>query len=248
MHMDLHSALKNLGLSEKEAAIYLALLQGGQATAYQLANRSGLKKPTTYVILDELIERGAARKLMQRRGAIYVATDPVELFVEARNRFENAESALPQLRALAQGDKKTISASYFEGMTGIKEMYKKLVQKTAGKTCVGFYAHEKDTPKELREYWSVLNAEMVKQKIKLRGVTTVDATTKEYLEFKKMPRELLDIKGLSPKEYSSNVSIEVYGDCTQIVSHQYVQGLLIQNPDIANVMRQIFEIVWKKTD
>lgn len=244
--MDLHSALKNLGLSEKEAALYLALLQGGQATAYQLAKRSGLKKPTTYVILDELIERGAARKLMQGRGAIYVATDPVELFVEARSRFENAESALPQLRALAQGDKKMISASYFEGLVGVQEMYKQLLEKTAGKSYVGFFAHEKDTPKELREYWSVLNSEMVKRKIKLRGITTKDATTKEYLEFKKMPRESLDLKGLSPGEYASNVSIEIYGDTTHILSHRYMQGLLIQNPDVANVLRQIFEMVWKR--
>ncbi len=245
--MDLHSALKNLGLSEKESAVYLALLQGGQATAYQLAKRSGLKKPTTYVILDELLARGAVRKLMHGRGALYAATDPVELFVEARDRFEQAERMLPQLRALAQSDKKIISASYFEGMVGIKEMYKNLLQKTAGKTCVGFFAHEQDTPKELREYWPTLNAEMVKQKIKLRGITTADATTKKYLELKTMPHELLEVKGLSPTEYSSNVSIEVYGDCTQIVSHRYVQGLLIQNPDIAHVLRQIFEMVWKKT-
>lgn len=246
MNMDLLTSLKNLGLSEKEAAVYLALLQGGQATAYQLAKRSGLKKPTTYVILDELIERGAARKIMKGRGAIYGATDPVELFVDARTRFEQAERSLPQLRALAQSDKKVIAASYFEGMAGIQELYKHLLQKNAGKTCLGFFAHEKDTPKALRDYWPVLNAEMIKQKIKLRGITTEDATTKEYLEYKKIPKEFLELKGLSPEIYSSNVSIEIYGDYTQIVSHQYMQGLLIQNPDIASVLRQIFELVWKK--
>lgn len=246
MNMDLLTSLKNLGLSEKEAAVYLALLQGGQATAYQIAKRSGLKKPTTYVILDELISRGAARKIMKGRGAIYGATDPVELFVDARSRFEQAERVLPQLRALAASDKKIITASYFEGLSGIQEMYKQVLQKHAGKTCVGFFAHEKDTPKELREYWPVLNAEMIKQKITLRGITTRDETTKEYLEFKKIPKEFLDLKGLSPHVYSSNVSIEIYGDYTQIVSHRHMQGLLIQNPDIADVLRQIFELVWKK--
>lgn len=245
--MDLHSAIKNLGLSEKEASVYLALLQGGQATAYQIAKRSGLKKPTAYVILDGLIERGSVRKFMQGRGSTYIATDPVEIFVEARRRVEQVESVLPQLQALAQSDKKIIRASYFEGMNGIRELYKNLLQKTASKTCIGFFAHQNDTPKELRDYWPILNTEMVKQKIKLRGITTKDATTKDYLEFKKIPREFLDLKGLSPDFYSSNVSIEVYDDYTQIVSHRYVQGLLIQNPDIANVMRQIFEMVWKES-
>lgn len=243
--MDLNTALKNLGLSEKEAIIYLALLQGGQATAYQIAKRSGLKKPTTYVILDGLIERGAARKLLKERGANYIATDPVEIFVEARSRFEQAESLLPQLRALVN-NKKIIGASYFEGIAGIKEMYKKLLQKTAGKSYVGFFAHQKDTPKILQDYWPVLNTEMTKQKIILRGVTTKDATTKSYLEkaFQKMPPGLLQIKGLSSNIYSSNVSIEIYDDFTQITSHRYMQGLLIQNHDIASSLHQIFEIVW----
>ena len=102
VYMDLHSAMKSLGLSDKEAAVYLALLQGGQATAYQIAKRSGLKKPTVYVILDGLIERGNVRKFMRGRGSVYTATDPVEIFVEARRRVEKAESVLPQLQALAQ--------------------------------------------------------------------------------------------------------------------------------------------------
>lgn len=239
--------MKNLGLSEKEAAVYLALLQGGRATAYQIAKRSGLKNPTTYVILDSLIARGSVRKLMQGRGAMYEAGDPVELFVEARSRIEQAEAALPQLRALAQKEKQSISASYYEGMDGLQELYGNLLNKTGGKTCVGFFAHQKDTPKVLQDYWTVLNAQMVQRKISLRGVTTKDETTDEYFEFKKIPKELLDLKALPADEYSSNISIEVYDDYTQIVSHRYMQGLLIQNPDIANVMRQIFEIVWKKT-
>ena len=245
-HMDFHSTMKNLGLSEKEASVYLALLQGGQTTAYQIAKRSGLKNPTTYVILDGLIAQGAVRKLMQGRGAMYVAADPVELFVEARARIEQAENVLPQLRALAQKEKQSISASYFEGIDGLQELYGNLLKKSAGKTCVGFFAHQKDTPKVLQDYWSVLNEQMVKQKITLRGVTTKDETTDEYFEFKKIPKELLEMKALSADEYSSNISIVVYDDCTQIVSHRYMQGLLIQNPDIANVMRQIFEIVWKE--
>lgn len=244
--MDLTTPLKHLGLSEKEAAVYLALLQGGQGTAYQIAKRSGLKKPTTYVILDELITRGAARKILKTRGTLYAATDPAELFMEARSRFMQAENALPQLRALAQKNKKSISASYFEGMPGMKELYKHLLQKTVGSSYVGFFAHEKDTPKELREFWRTLNTSMIKDRIHVRGITTTDPTTKDYLAYKKIPKDLIDLKGLSPDEYASNVSIEVYGDYTQIVSHRYLQGLLIDNPDIAHVMRQIFEMVWKR--
>ena len=53
---------------------------------------------------------------------------------------------------------------------------------------------------------------------------------------------------ISKKKYSSNISIEVYKNFTQIISHRYLQGILIDNPDIARVMKQIFELVWERDD
>jgi sugar-specific transcriptional regulator TrmB len=243
--MELPDALKDLGFTDKEAAIYLALLQAGRATAYQVAAKSGLKKPTAYVILDGLVQRGAARRILKGRGTQYAATDPVEVFVEARSRVSRAESALPRLRALATQEKKVVETSYYEGLDGLKEMYRNLLNETAGKTLDGFFASEKDTPPELSVYWRELNAEMVQRRVAIRAITTKDETTRPYLEGKILPKELLSLRGLPPNIYDSDISIEIYGDCTQIVSHRYVQGLLIRNPDIARVMKQIFEIAWK---
>jgi hypothetical protein len=52
------------------------------------------------------------------------------------------------------------------------------------------------------------------------------------------------MKALAEKDYSSNISVEVYDNFVQIVSHRYMQGTLIENSDIADVMRQIFNLVW----
>lgn len=246
--MDLQSAIQNLGFSEKEARIYLALLQSGRGTAYQIAKRSGLKTSTTYVILDELVEKGAARKILKQKATQYAATDPVELFVTARSRVEQAQAVLPSLQAMAQNDAKVVQASYYEGVSGIKEMYKKLLDEMKGKTFVAFFAHGKDTSKKLWEYWSVLNKQLVERKIKVRAITTEDKTTQAYLKNTKVPREFMELKGLSADVYSSNISIEIYNNRTQIISHRYEQAVVIDNPDIANVMRQIFEIVWGRDE
>jgi len=246
--MDLQSAIQNLGLTEKESKVYLALLQSGQSTAYQIAKRSGLKKPTTYVILDGLIERGAVRKIMKPKAMQYEATDPVDLFVVARSRVQQAESALPELRALAKSDNKIVQATYYEGLQGIKDMYDFLMGEMQGKEYVGFYAHEKDTPPELTKYWGDLNQELIQKKIKRRAVTPIDETTQQYIKNQALPKEFAEIKGISKKIYNSNISIEVYNQYTQIISHRYEQGILIRNPDIADTLKQIFEIVWKTTE
>lgn len=243
--MNLFSAIEELGFSEKEARVYLALLQTGACSAYQAAKRSGLKNATAYVILNALVEKSAVQKTPKAKAVQYAAVDPVELFALARSRVERAHAALPQLQALTKGDQRVVQASYYEGLPQMKLMYDRLLKEISGGDLVAFFAHGKDTPSELWEYWSELNREMVKRKIKVRAVTTAHDTTKAYLNYTKVPKEFMEIRGFSEKVYSSNISIEIYKNITQIVSHRYEQAILIDNPDIANVLRQIFEIVWK---
>ena len=47
--------LKNLGLSEKAAQVYLASLELGEAPVQKLAERAGLKRTTVYYVLEELV-------------------------------------------------------------------------------------------------------------------------------------------------------------------------------------------------
>jgi sugar-specific transcriptional regulator TrmB len=245
--MDLSSAVEQLGFSDKEARVYLTLLQTGPCSAYQVAKRSGLKNATAYVVLDALVEKSAVTRTPRAKAVTFIATDPIELFALARSRFERAQAALPELRALSHDKSHVSQTKYFEGLPQIKQMYQELLNEMPDQTMVAFFAHGKDTPKKLWDYWSELNGEMMKRRIKIRAVTSAHETTKAYLNYTKVPREFMEIKGLPEKIYSSNISIEVYKNTTQIVSHRYEQAISIENPDVANVLRQIFEIVWKTT-
>lgn len=242
--MDLKRSLQYFGLTDKEAKIYLTLLQIGKQSAYSVAKNSGLKKPTAYVLLEGLASKSVVNKSPLAKAVQYEAVDPVELFVDMRQRMQYAETALPELRALHGNKSSKTKTVYYEGLSGLREMYKQTLGGNEGHEQIAFYAHQKDTPSELKEFWKELNREYVKRGIKRRGITTLDPSLKDYLAYKVAPKEFLRLKSLSPKEYSSNISIEVFGNNTQIVSHRYLQGVLIENPDVANVMRQIFEIVW----
>ena len=236
--------LQYFGLTDKEAKIYLALLQAGEQTAYSIALKSQLKKPTTYVILEELVRRGIVNKISRASSTRYEAVDPVELFVRARRLAEQAEASLPELRALYQSDRARVKASFYEGLDGIKHMFKQLIEHSRGQEQVAFYAHQKDTPKALQEYWKELNQEYKENGVTRRAITTLDPSIKDYLTQGIVTEEFLKLKALPPKKYSSNISIDIFGSYTQIISHRYLQGVLIENPDIANVMKQIFELVW----
>jgi sugar-specific transcriptional regulator TrmB len=46
------SLLTQLGLSDKESALYLALLELGQADVADTAKKAGVKRSTAYVLLE----------------------------------------------------------------------------------------------------------------------------------------------------------------------------------------------------
>ena len=154
--------------------------------------------------------------------------------------------------ALRNKNTEKASVSFYEGLEGIKEMNRKIVNVMKAKPVeernfVAFYAHQKDTPAFLQKYWLELIEEFKREKIKRKFITTKHPSIEWYLKSETIRNTGVEIKALPEEDYSSNISIEIYDNFVQIVSHRYVQGILIENPDIADVTRQIFNLVWKLT-
>jgi len=54
----LTNILKRIGLNEKEAKVYLTLLEVNESLPSSISRQSGVKRPTTYVILGQLQKKG----------------------------------------------------------------------------------------------------------------------------------------------------------------------------------------------
>ncbi len=185
--MDKIDSLKSFGLNEKEAKVYLALLQLGKTTAYAIATRSGLKNPTTYVILDQLIKKGFAFRIPRERKHLFFAESPDKCFAIAREKLTLAQESLPELMAAKKGDAEKVNISHFEGIDGIKEIFNKLIDALKKKpeqerSVVGIYAHTKDTPEELKKYWIELADEFRQNKITRKALTPKDESLEWYFK------------------------------------------------------------------
>ncbi len=250
--MELIEALINLGLNEKEAKIYLALLSLEKSTAYTVAVRSGLKKPTAYVVLNNLVAKGFVLKIPYKEKHIFMAKSPRECVALAREKLSTTEEMLPELLAIQKKSEEKASVSYYEKMDGIKEMYQKLLKNMRDKNkddrhFIAFYAHQKDTPQVLQKYWLDLNEEYRDNRIKRKYITTKHPSIQKYLEKETIRKFGIEMKALPEEKYSSNISIEIYDNFVQIVSHRHIQGVLIENSDIADVMKQIFNLIWNSS-
>ncbi len=243
--MELREALQTIGLNEKECAVYLALLQLGRASAYSVAQKSGLKKPTTYVILDELIEKGLAARVPRVKKQLFIARSPEEAFGVAEEKLHLAKKKLPELLALTKGEQTKVNTLYFEGAEGIKQLMEHRTREMRGNELVGFYATDLNADPELIRYFKDEWAEkMLKLDIKMRMIAPEHESLKDYREADtKYNRQL---KTVPYEEYSSEVAIDVLGDIVRIQDYKNLQGVAIENTEVAKTVREIFELVWKK--
>jgi len=247
--MDLILPLKNLGFNEKEAKVYFTLLQSSKTSANTVAKNSGLKKSTTYVILEDLIKKGVVNRVPHVKIMQYRPISPENLFSEIETRMENVEKEiLPELKALSRSKEHEVKITYCEGLSGIKEIYKKMLREAAGTESVAFYGHQKDVPDTLRGYWRELNPEFKNHNITRRIIISEHPTIKYYLEEEEIKKNVITIKALPINKYNSNISIEIYLNYTFIFSHRFFQGVLINNQDVAKTMKQIFELIWERKD
>jgi len=241
--MTTEQAIEYLGFTEKEAKVYLALLSLGQASVYSIANRSGLKRPTTYVIIDDLIKKGAVSQVLRARKQQYKARSPEELIAEAEKNLELVKNKLPEIRALVKEEETKPRVFFAEGESGLQKTLFYGLKKMAGKEISGFYA---TNSKEVFAKFSgfvEFNNKVKDLGITLRGIAPNDPVIQNFRDtdaeygriFKTLPME----------KYLPTVSIEMGNDFVKIQDWENLQALVIENENITKTLKQIFELVWE---
>ncbi|MDO8626116.1 MAG: helix-turn-helix domain-containing protein [Candidatus Magasanikbacteria bacterium] len=89
--------LETLGFSQKEAAVYLALLGMKKGSALQVAKAAGIKRPTAYLVLQALRQKKLVAAT-QYRGIRDFRAYPLEHLKSYIHKQKNqAEKLLPQI-------------------------------------------------------------------------------------------------------------------------------------------------------
>lgn len=237
----LYKTLETLGLSEKEAKIYLSLLQLGPATPYKMAKRSGLKRPTAYVIADELVEKGYAVKAPGEKHT-YIARPPEVIYEDREEKMLEAKKTLPELQALKGGIADRPSILYFEGTEGMKQALMYRIKELHDTEIVGFYADPDFATKETWAQSFDFNDYRIAHNIRLRGLVTETESLKGFEKY--LQDETMLTKYIPKDIYSSNASFEFYPNFIKILFFDTSIGVIIESPTVAKAMRQIFEMLW----
>ncbi|MES3005681.1 MAG: helix-turn-helix domain-containing protein [Patescibacteria group bacterium] len=235
--------LKSIGLEDKEAKIYVALLKFGEATVGDIADEAGIKRPTTYVILDELRKKGLVLKIPHAKKQVFQAKTPDEFFEQTVANVNQFEKILPKLRSM-NPSKKTIKTLYFEGINGIKEAMYYRIEDLKNSVDEGFWAKHVEVSNKVVEVQDEWIKAFQKYNISIGGVTPDHESTRMYVErYKGIYKDFL----FAPLEdYSADISIEVTKEFVRIIDAHDLKAIIIENPRVVYALGQIFKLAKEK--
>lgn len=122
--------LKNAGLNEGQAAVYLFLLKNGESSPPVVATKLALTRSNAYKILDSLVDIGLTRKTEINKKFVYKAEDPIALtniVAEERNRVialeQGVREAMHELRKAYEKSSDDNDVRAYKGKTAVKNLY-----------------------------------------------------------------------------------------------------------------------------
>ncbi len=126
MNQNIPEILRYFDLTDGEIQTFLALLKLGRATAYQIAKEAQLKRPTTYVLVDNLIRKGLATTQTYGRTTIISPISPNQLLKIWQGRLSLLEQVKPDLQALYKTSQFQPRVQVYEGEAGVDAIYQQL--------------------------------------------------------------------------------------------------------------------------
>jgi DNA-binding MarR family transcriptional regulator len=236
--------MKSLGLSQKEAQVYLALLRTGKASASLIAENAGLKRPTTYLILAELRKKGCVLKMPGSKKQMFIAKSPEELIETAQKNMSYALGVLPQLMNMFSTHDPKVRTIHFEGLDGMREALWYRLNELKGSEVVAFFGSTEEASSDLIDLFHSWNSALASSAIELRSIVP---NAKNLKKFRDKDMEYgFEPKLMSPTDYTSKTSIDITTKFVRILMFKEQQAVIIENPIVAKAMKEIFGMIWRK--
>ena len=237
MKNNILSTLQSIGLSEKEAVTYLTLLELNESLPGTISRRSGIKRPTTYVILDQLQKKGIVSHVNKKGNLFYRAVEPQLILEEEQNKFNKLRAILPELEKLNQKFEVTPQMSVYEGKDGLIQIMEDTLTTKTDLCC---WANPQIAMELLEDYYPYYVEKKVERKIWLRGIFCSDSIGEELKA--KGKEELREVYLIPSEKFPFKNEINIYDDKVAIISHQDQIGIIIQNKNIADTQKSIFNL------
>lgn len=237
----LENDLREAGLKEKEAKIYMAILELGEANIAQISQRSGINRSTVYLALKTLKEKGLILNIKKNKTLFY-AEDPRKMLGDLEKKKEVLEKAMPSLLASFAFIDKKPEVKYFEGVEGIKEIYQDVL-KTPNSEMLAWYSNDYREFFDEKFFFEYFIPERKRKKIWLRSIYPEDQSMRNLAS--NNAEQLRQTRFVKNEKFKLESEICLYSkNKIGIIAYQDKLGIIISSQNIYNTLKSIFEVMW----
>ena len=235
--------LKEIGLTDTEIKVYLALLSLGATSAGKVFSDTGIHRRNLYDTLNKLVNKGLVTYVKENKIKFFQAKNPENLInyieeqkSEIEEKKKETQGLIPELKSKFNSLKPEIEAEIYRGEEGIKTILKECLNYNE----VLFIGATGDVENRLPYFWPQYNKKREKLKCKWKLLLVHESkdksiTKSKYYEYKILPKIL---SGL-------NV-IYIYGDyVANVLWLEKPLAFVTKHKELAKNYRKYFDYLWE---
>lgn len=238
---DLYKKLEELGLTDKEARVYIALLPRQDTGTSNLIRATGLHGQFVYMALERLEELGLAKHVVQSGRKKFSANPPERIVSLVKEKELTAHTIVRQLHERFAG-KHEQSFEVFQGDSAFVAHEFALLEACPEGSSIDILAGNGDKyveifGHELNDYERI----RIERRVRLRYISMsgnpnylkIMAQTRPFFEYRVLPQS------------ASEVDMDIYGDKINFMIYgSPVVAFTFTNKKIAEGYKGFFEVLW----
>jgi sugar-specific transcriptional regulator TrmB len=247
--MNTNLPLEILGLNYTEMKAYTTLLQMGSGTIGEIVHKAGIKRTTTYSVLENLIQKKLVSLIEKSGKREYRAEDPKKipgLFEsqekELTKKKQRMLEMLPELSSMYNAHATKPKISFYEGEEAIKSAFDETLELPEGSEVLSYTNSEELTADYMQEFVLDYMEQRTRKKISNRAIAEDSPFVRKVQKEDKA--QLRNMILVDPKKYPCADRINIYGNKVSIISFKNKLVVTVESESVAKTFNSLFELAW----
>lgn len=238
-------SLVDYGLNDKEAKIYLALIELDTATVNEIAHAADINRSSAYVVIEKLKKKGLVSTIKDYKIQRYVATNPEVLLQEAETRaLRNIEiknkiqNVVSELKSIHRETKKKPKIMVYEGLNGLINAFNDSL--TTKEKRIRISSAAEDLSEPVLKYFKARED----LGISIKGIHPDTPNSRKLLKMSPVS----DLSILIPKiKYCFSSDFAIYDEKIGFMSAKNGGwAVIIENKEMSDVMKSLFDLAFEE--
>jgi HTH-type transcriptional regulator, sugar sensing transcriptional regulator len=242
----IEAILCQIGLSENEAKVYLALLEMHKSSASVLSSRLKIHRNVARYTCQHLAKRGVVKEKHEGNSFVYYPEPPEKLSYllkeeeqKLQEKKEQLNRVLGTLKGIVDPNTALPKVRFFEGKKGIINLYEEILNIDSSPI------ESFEDGGEMYNFFPEYVPDFINKRVK-KGIVskTISPTGNKINQNKKT--ELREIKEIPKEAFPFSCDIKICKDVVSIFSFEkdVPVGIMVKHQDIADNFRILFNYIW----